>query len=208
MATARHVIYKGHTFLVQSSGKYYQDGNHKGINGERLLHRAVWVEKHGPIPERHVIHHKDGDWRNNDIRNLQAVQISKHCSRHMRKRFKNPEYRRRNALALKKAIAIAPAWHSSKAGFEWHKKNGDITWGNKKPKKHKCIVCGATFTRKCIQKKVKFCTQRCFNKHYWKTKTITKNCVRCGRKFSTNKYSGTECCSYSCSAKRRWETRK
>jgi hypothetical protein len=67
------VTYKGEKYYIQSSGRYYQS-RHK-VLGERSLHRRVWVEHNGPIPEKHDIHHKDENWRNNDIKNLECLPI-------------------------------------------------------------------------------------------------------------------------------------
>jgi len=206
---SEQVVYKGRTFHVQSNGKYYQDGNHNGLKGERLLHRLVWTEHHGPIKPHTSIHHKDGNWRNNSIKNLEAVPTSEHCSHHMRERFLNPEYRRKNKISLNKAIAAAPEWHASPEGLAWHKTNGHAVWKSvAKLRTHKCVFCKKTFRAKTIQSKLKFCSQSCTNKHVWRTKLVTKTCPECKVKFDSNKYSNTTTCSRSCGKKRFWRLKK
>jgi hypothetical protein len=46
------------------------------------LHRAVWEEAHGPIPDGYHIHHKDGDRDNNTLENLEMLPCTKHLSDH------------------------------------------------------------------------------------------------------------------------------
>src|ERR1700721_3279697 len=64
------VDYKENRYHLQSSGRFFST-RHK-VLGERLLHRVIWTEHNGPIPEEHDIHHKDEDWRNSDIDNLEC----------------------------------------------------------------------------------------------------------------------------------------
>ena len=87
MEIGKCVIYKGRKYRIQSSGKYYQDQNKKGKT-ERLLHRAVWVEHCGTIPDGMCVHHKDGDWTNNHIDNLEIMPISDHARLHVQQRYK------------------------------------------------------------------------------------------------------------------------
>jgi hypothetical protein len=50
------------------SGKYVWD----------LLHRVIWEAYNGKIPWDCIIHHKDGDWNNNDISNLECILARDH----------------------------------------------------------------------------------------------------------------------------------
>lgn len=47
------------------------------------VHRVVYIEHHGPIPEGHHVHHIDGDIHNNDPGNLVAVTPREHRGIHM-----------------------------------------------------------------------------------------------------------------------------
>ena len=66
-----------------SGGRYFA-GSIKGR--KTYLHRYVWEQVIGPIPEGIHIHHIDGDVTNNDIANLAAVTLSGHMRLH---RFEN-----------------------------------------------------------------------------------------------------------------------
>ena len=40
----------------------------------KLEHRLVWEQHYGPIPPGGVIHHKNGDGRDNRVENLELMQ--------------------------------------------------------------------------------------------------------------------------------------
>ena len=89
MANNESVIYKGEVFAVLNTGRYYCSGRHggKNVGNERLLHRRIWVEHNGKIPENHHIHHIDDNWRNNNIENLECIEASEHSRLHMEERL-------------------------------------------------------------------------------------------------------------------------
>lgn len=47
-----------------------------------FVHRLVWMEHNGPIPEGFHVHHKDGDKTNNEISNLELLSDSMHAREH------------------------------------------------------------------------------------------------------------------------------
>jgi hypothetical protein len=46
-------------------------------------HRLVWEQHYGPIPEGGIIHHRNGDGRDNRIENLELHSRSSHAAYHM-----------------------------------------------------------------------------------------------------------------------------
>lgn len=53
------------------------------VEGKKMdTHRWVWEQANGPIPPGHLIHHIDGDPRNNDIQNLACITKSEHAKIH------------------------------------------------------------------------------------------------------------------------------
>ncbi len=45
-------------------------------------HAALWVHHNGPLPDNHIVHHKDFNPMNNAIGNLQAMTTSEHNAIH------------------------------------------------------------------------------------------------------------------------------
>ena len=68
----------GHVY--QRKDGYYQisSGEHQG----KLLHRLIYEETFGPIPEGFHIHHLDNDKNNNDPSNLILMSKSNHHKLH------------------------------------------------------------------------------------------------------------------------------
>lgn len=68
----------GHVY--QRKDGYYQisSGEHQG----KLLHRLIYEETFGPIPEGFHIHHLDNDKNNNALENLVLISKSNHHKLH------------------------------------------------------------------------------------------------------------------------------
>lgn len=47
-----------------------------------LLHRWVWEQANGPIPDGYVVHHVDHDKRNNALSNLELMTCAEHAQHH------------------------------------------------------------------------------------------------------------------------------
>ena len=59
------------------------DRNHKNVR----VHRACWEARRGAIPNGWVVHHDDGDKRNNNIENLECMSWAAHSRLHMLERY-------------------------------------------------------------------------------------------------------------------------
>jgi len=46
------------------------------------LHRYIWEEEYGSIPDKMILHHKDGDGSNNDLSNLELMSHTDHRRTH------------------------------------------------------------------------------------------------------------------------------
>lgn len=49
-------------------------------NRKRLVHRVIWEENFGEIPEGYEVHHKNGNKADNRIENLEIITHKKHCN--------------------------------------------------------------------------------------------------------------------------------
>ena len=47
-----------------------------------LVHRKIWIKHYGEIPKDFIIHHKNGNKKDNRIENLQSISRSEHTKSH------------------------------------------------------------------------------------------------------------------------------
>lgn len=101
------------------------------------LHRQIYEDVYGSIPPKHHIHHKDGDFSNNSIENLECIAAGEHRKRHPaseearirmaeRSKERDPlgEWRRNNPnLAKEHAIQNGK---QSQGLSEWRKNNPEL----------------------------------------------------------------------------------
>ena len=81
---------------IKSDG-YYVISSEKEGNYGKYLHRLIYEELYGEIPQGYVIHHKDHNKLNNCILNLQLMKRGEHSSLHNLNK-KIPEKQRRNMV--------------------------------------------------------------------------------------------------------------
>ena len=67
---------------LEKSGNYLRFTGCYNLNGKHfLVHRAVWEAFNGPIPEGCDIDHIDGNPKNNNLENLQAITHSENIKK-------------------------------------------------------------------------------------------------------------------------------
>lgn len=71
-----------HTDIGESVSNYIRYRKKRVYGKFKQIHRLIWEEHHGPIPDGCIIHHIDGDSLNNDIDNLQMLTVRKHNKIH------------------------------------------------------------------------------------------------------------------------------
>lgn len=182
--------------------RYYLCGFYFQRKGERL-HRTVWKYHKGEIPKGFHVHHKDGNRSNNSIDNLCLMEARTHESQHMSSADRKDQARK----SIKHAIAAAPAWHRSQSGKEWHSTHAKETWGNMTPVERVCNFCGKSYMTMLRRKKGNhFCSDKCkaAYRRVAGVDNITKECIYCGKLFSSNKYAKQKYCSVECSRRNRW----
>jgi len=72
-------------FFKMSEYCYTSDPENSRSNGKAksiLVHRKVWRENFGEIPEEMIIHHKNGNKKDNRLENLEMVSRSEHSQKH------------------------------------------------------------------------------------------------------------------------------
>jgi len=204
-----HTEYKGDTYRRHkesdnATGKYFhRQVERDGKKTIEMLHRRVWREHNGEIPDGYVIHHKDGDELNNSIENLECITPAEHVSRHPEVGgFYSDEQEANFRDALRE-------FFKTEEGRELSRKRAKEAWDNGKyeAKTKECEQCGETFE---YYSTARFCSNACKSKHRRDTgkDDIEKECVICGTKFTTNKYDDGKTCSRKCTgALISWENR-
>jgi len=197
MATVDEVEFNGITFRRYPDSdnladrKYYRPSGKHVSNGVEALHREVWKEHNGEIPDGHHIHHKDGDPTNNNIENLECVTPKEHATKHP-ENILTPEQ-------IREGIEAAKEWHASDEGEEWHSEHWEESLGKlfRDPKTKPCEQCGEEFE---YYTKAKFCSNACKAKHRRESGVDDEErvCEACKQTFVANKYSDKKTCDRSC----------
>jgi len=136
--------------------RYFWRGGGGGIS----LHRAIWEHYNGPIPVGWHVHHKDGDFNNNDLANLECLPADEHSAAHAEDRRavgRRPEH----IAHLDRIREKAAEWHRSEEGKAWHAENtakhfrvGGAAWRANKarrdreaanPVPRRCAECDTEF---------------------------------------------------------------
>lgn len=71
------VVWRGRNYTLRDHG-YFADTR----DGRQYLHRAMWIEAFGPIPDGSEVHHKDGDKQHNTLDNFEPLSSSEHGRAH------------------------------------------------------------------------------------------------------------------------------
>jgi len=58
------------------------------IGGYVREHIVIWEAAHGPMPQGHVIHHKNGDKQDNRLENLEMMTVGQHKTLHNIERYR------------------------------------------------------------------------------------------------------------------------
>jgi endogenous inhibitor of DNA gyrase (YacG/DUF329 family) len=138
--------------------------------GGKKLHRSVWEQAFGKIPDGHHIHHKDSNPSNNNIENLECLAASDHRKQTHVERKKRGYKSEISELARKKAAE----WHQSEEGRLWHKRHAERSKGWTKWKRiiKNCKYCNKEFEgldRKSGYSQI-YCTTNCKAADYRKRK--------------------------------------
>ena len=175
---------------ISYNGKRYTRFGNYFRSSRKFLHRAIWEDSNGAIPDGYHIHHIDGDRENNDLSNLEAKDGRAHISEHQRGHTRRP-----NA-----AIAAQAIWRSTAEGKEFLRQSGLRNQHfMRKDAEFVCDCCKKSFVARANGEN-RFCSNACKSKQRRKdgTDLIDASCKFCGNGFRTNKFKPSANCGKRC----------
>jgi hypothetical protein len=178
-----------------SDQRYFRPGQADAQRGVESLHREIWKDTHGPIPDGWHVHHIDHDASNNDPANLTCVPADEHRAHHGSDPARMEVYLRNIEIAR----PFAAIWHGSVEGRAWHSVHGAQTWEGREVRDETCEQCGAVYqTRK--PSRFRFCSNNCKSQHRRLSGVDdeTRTCPICGGEFVAGKYTVKVACSRAC----------
>jgi hypothetical protein len=194
------------------TGRYYlsQSTSNEGRKHAKGLHVAIWEFYSGEkVQKGDIIHHKDGNYFNNDYSNLERITRREHLALHAEKnRGKKPS--KEQLEHLSRVREKATLWHRSEAGRAWHREHAKTSLGKIKKEKYCCSFCKKDFESKIKLRKVerRFCSSKCYTKWQWRNnfEIIRKKCVICYKEFDARASRHARItCSDECRAKLRMQ---
>lgn len=146
--TKKFIIYKGSKYTLQQG--YYR----------RIiqLHRQIWEDHCGPIPEEYQVHHKNGDRLDNRIENLECLHISEH--RRVHNAQKEIQYQKCK-LGSKLSLRKKRTWYLLKEGKNINSENSKLFWDERAERNKVCVICGADYSTRSVKIKNGCCSNAC-----------------------------------------------
>jgi hypothetical protein len=196
------VVYNGKKYRASGTNSkyYYADSYESGKRKKEALHRRIYSDNFGGIPDGFDVHHLDGNTENNNPDNLKCIKRSIHRSSHQKERMLNPIYKQNAINALDENRDKSKEWHRSDEGKKWHTQHGISSWKSRDKIKKQCKLCQKEF--ETFLERSQFCSNKCWQRNRYKEKTDfeTRICVQCGKEFEVRKNEKCTSCSRKCSS--------
>lgn len=195
------VVYHGVAFhrypeSPHSAQSWYFSGRWHGKKTH--LHRVIYLEEVGPIPDGFEVHHRDEDPLNNAVSNLELLTGTEHRKRHHAERLRSYVCRK-CGVEFQSRAAQGAVYCSQKCRNAIRTVHGKV-------RTLMCIRCGLDFTT--TQTCQRFCSRECAKGAYWEeNRRRPVTCAVCSKPFLSNKAKQV-CCSVSCGLTHSWRRRK
>lgn len=189
--TGNTIRYRGFSYRRQPGRAYYAaSGWAIAKHGRSSLHRDVYRDHHGTIPDGWHVHHIDGDTENNDPANLEAISPSDHARHHYAERAERMAERRAE-------------WMATPEGREVRRRAAAKMRANTPARETTCAHCGAAITTRAGKGRL-YCNDDC--EYQARRQKNLRPCPICGSAFGgqVNGKRAARTCSYACG----WELRR
>jgi len=197
------VEYNGVRYYRYPDAKQFSDRQYFKRQG-KLLHRVMWQDVFGPIPDGFDVHHKDRDPGHNEPANFELLSRADHGFEH------RGECSAAKRAHLDRIRPLASAWHGSDEGIAWHREHGAKSWHDRAPIDRGCEHCGKPYSTLGRAGTERFCSNAC--KSDWRRKSGADNimviCPVCGHEFTKNRYARAKTCSRVCGQAARRQLRE
>src|SRR3990167_709873 len=134
-------VYRGITYYLDGQGYYRSSRKH----GSLALHRQIWTDAYGPIPDGHHIHHLEHDSTNNKLSNLDCMSAGEHAGHHYSSK-----------------AAVLHGQQARQKLSETKKQQ----WAERPAVEYTCEECGKHYLLKHFRKRNRFCSPQC-NSRWW-----------------------------------------
>jgi hypothetical protein len=189
---AEYVWYGGVRWRRRRDGYYFHDTKRSGRRIRRSLHRQVYADHHGPIPEGFDVHHRDENKGNNAPDNLELLTRGAHTRHHSTNR---PASDAQRAAASARFIR------------RWLEEARVVALD--------CVQCGSRFESRILNHPSprRFCSDECQDR--WRVEPFTfqpeeRACEQCGTAYTARKRSQRYCgkaCNMAAKRARKTELR-
>lgn len=189
------ITYRGVVYTRSKGRPYYSAP--RGHDGESLLHRQIYADHHGPIPDGYLVHHADHDKSNNDPSNLVALTRKEHAAEHRNDELWSSDEWQAHLTEIREK---ATEWHRSDEGRAWHREHGRKVWEGRERFDKPCEHCGSVFP--AATRRARFCGRNCIAAARRRRVRVVSECAECGKPFEQSEALRQVTCGPSCGGKR------